>query len=188
MKDELDMTKKQNFLSVDGKTARNSYGEFFNVGEVVGHQDEEAGTATILSFEPKENENEITVHVTRGYAHLDFITKFPYVEKEPTGFSIVKKERKRQISVEGWTIEHDDEHTDESLAIAASSYAFPPSTWIALMPNTGLSREAMWPWDKKWWKPTPDNRIKELAKAGALIIAEIDRLLRAQKQSNNEKN
>ena len=28
------------------------------------------------------------------------------------------------------------------------------------------------------WKPTPDDRIKELAKAGALIAAEIDRLQR----------
>ena len=32
-------------------------------------------------------------------------------------------------------------------------------------------------WDDTWWKPTPDNRIKELIKAGALIAAEIDRLL-----------
>ncbi len=32
-----------------------------------------------------------------------------------------------------------------------------------------------WDWFK-WWKPTPENRIKELAKAGALIAAEIDRI------------
>ena len=34
----------------------------------------------------------------------------------------------------------------------------------------------MWPWEANWWKPTPEDRIKELAKAGALIAAEIDRL------------
>ena len=34
-----------------------------------------------------------------------------------------------------------------------------------------------WPWNVVWWKPTPDDRIRELAKAGALIAAEIDRLI-----------
>jgi hypothetical protein len=35
-----------------------------------------------------------------------------------------------------------------------------------------------WPWFQERWKPTPDNRIRELVKAGALIAAEIDRMLR----------
>jgi hypothetical protein len=35
-----------------------------------------------------------------------------------------------------------------------------------------------WPWNFKWWKPHPDNRIRDFEKAGALIAAEIDRLLR----------
>ena len=35
-----------------------------------------------------------------------------------------------------------------------------------------------WPksWDIIWWKPTPKDRVRELAKAGALIAAEIDRI------------
>jgi gamma-glutamylcyclotransferase (GGCT)/AIG2-like uncharacterized protein YtfP len=37
-----------------------------------------------------------------------------------------------------------------------------------------------WPWDESAFKPSPDNRIKELTKAGALIAAEIDRLLRIE--------
>jgi hypothetical protein len=41
-------------------------------------------------------------------------------------------------------------------------------------------RIVAWPWDKGWWKPTPDNRIRELEKAGALIAAEIDRLQRME--------
>ena len=36
----------------------------------------------------------------------------------------------------------------------------------------------MFPFSSVWWKPSPENRIKELAKAGALIAAEIDRLQR----------
>ena len=38
-------------------------------------------------------------------------------------------------------------------------------------------RRRLWPWNESWWKPTPDNRIRDLEKAGALIAAEIDRLL-----------
>ena len=34
-------------------------------------------------------------------------------------------------------------------------------------------------------KPTPDDRIRELTKAGALIAAEIDRLLRAHRRCGN---
>jgi hypothetical protein len=32
------------------------------------------------------------------------------------------------------------------------------------------------PWGESWWKPTPEDRVRELVKAGALIAAEIDRL------------
>ena len=35
----------------------------------------------------------------------------------------------------------------------------------------------IWPFDFKWLKRTPNDRIRELQKAGALIAAEIDRLL-----------
>jgi hypothetical protein len=34
-----------------------------------------------------------------------------------------------------------------------------------------------WSCPRNFWKPTPNDRIKELTKAGALIAAEIDRLL-----------
>lgn len=36
----------------------------------------------------------------------------------------------------------------------------------------------VWPWDESWWKPT--NRRRDLVKAGALILAEIERLDRAE--------
>ena len=43
-----------------------------------------------------------------------------------------------------------------------------------------------WPWDKKFYKPdttgTYDGRIRELTKAGALICAEIDRLIRVKER------
>lgn len=36
----------------------------------------------------------------------------------------------------------------------------------------------LWPWDVRWWKPSPDPE-RNLVKAGALIAAELDRLARA---------
>jgi hypothetical protein len=37
-----------------------------------------------------------------------------------------------------------------------------------------------WPWDAKWWKPSVDH-VRNLVKAGALIAAEIDRMIAARK-------
>jgi hypothetical protein len=67
--------KRQNFISVDGKTAKNSYDQYFIVGELVGHQDKSVGEATILRFNPIIEENEITVHTDKGKSHLDYLVK-----------------------------------------------------------------------------------------------------------------
>ena len=97
------------------------------------------------------------------------------------GFTLVLNERKRQINEEGYSKEHDKKHTDGSIAAAAACYALPyrkPATeTIGVYKERILDYPEMWPWDVKYWKPTPSDRIKELVKAGALIVAEIDRLL-----------
>jgi hypothetical protein len=91
-----------------------------------------------------------------------------------TGIQIISRERQRQISQEGWTAEHDaTEHCPEELASAAGCYALAGETRGTFRYSHILE---LWPWDKKWWKPTPDDRVRELAKAGALIAAEIDRI------------
>ena len=82
----------------------------------------------------------------------------------------IKEERERQVNQEGWTTEHDDEHTDGSLAKAAACYArSSPEVHMYNGPSIWT-----WPWDDKWWKPK--NRRRDLVKAGALIVAEIERL------------
>lgn len=83
--------------------------------------------------------------------------------------SLIAAERERQLQVEGWDQSHDDNHIFDELAIAAACYAMPPSI---------SARTKHWPWDCGWWKPSPEDRIRELVKAGALIVAEIDRLQR----------
>lgn len=87
-----------------------------------------------------------------------------------TGAELISEERQRQISEEGWTAEHDDEHSASELARAATVYACPPRF------RTVIQSSRMWPWDWETYKP--GNRISELVKAGALIAAEIDRLQR----------
>jgi hypothetical protein len=91
-----------------------------------------------------------------------------------SGVVLIAAERQRQIDVEGWTPEHDDEHSSSELNRAARFYAkkaqYPES-------YTDVKAPMGWPWDTEWWKPSPDP-IRNLVKAGALIAAEIDRLQR----------
>lgn len=88
------------------------------------------------------------------------------------GIDLIKQERERQIEKEGWTAEHDDEHTNGELIGAA--------VWYALFRHPQDYKRGygylFWPWQKVWQKPT--NPVRDLAKAGALIAAEIDRLQR----------
>lgn len=86
----------------------------------------------------------------------------------------VLEERRRQEDAEGWTVEHDDQHVDGEMARAAAAYALHDSGY----PGHAAMQ---WPWAAEWWKPT--DRRRNLVKAGALIVAEIDRLDRAGGQS-----
>ncbi len=111
-----------------------------------------------------------------------------------TGVERIAAERQRQIDVEGWTPEHDDEHDNAEMAMAAACYAAPDL--IYTMDPDHVQQvvfEDPWPWDQSWDKrpyrgnrlkanatATRATRIRMLEKAGALIAAEIDRILREQ--------
>ena len=96
---------------------------------------------------------------------------------------LIAAERERQISVEGWTTEHDDRHKSGELGDAAACYAMSERHRGRVIWDTSI-RRLFWPWDASWWKPTESavenngNRIRDLVKAGALIVAEIERLQR----------
>lgn len=80
----------------------------------------------------------------------------------------IRDERQRQIEVEGFTPEHDDKRDDTTIAKAAGCYAFAA---------TGYRKPAMasmWPWNWDCFKITTPRR--DLIKAAALIVAEIERL------------
>ena len=105
-----------------------------------------------------------------------------YTDKEEkmNGAERIAAERKRQIEKEGWTAEHDAEFTDCELARAAICYCMEPA-----QDDDDEACPEEWPFNEIWWKPSPKNRIRELEKAGALIAAEIDRLLRLEKREKN---
>lgn len=92
-------------------------------------------------------------------------------ERTVNGAELIAVERQRQITEEGWTPEHDDEHVAGEMASAAACYADP-----IYRPNGEVPQS--WPWHPTWWKPSADP-VRNLVKAGALIAAEIDRLQRA---------
>jgi hypothetical protein len=95
----------------------------------------------------------------------------------------IAAERARQIEVEGWSPEHDDTHTHEEMAMAAAMYALPAFArhlLIGIHPETILDR--LWPWDRKWWKP--GKRRRNLVKAAALLVAEIERIDRFEAKKN----
>ncbi|WP_213159565.1 hypothetical protein [Pseudomonas aeruginosa] len=96
----------------------------------------------------------------------------------PQAWLDVQAERRRQITAESWTPEHDDEHADGQMAQAAGCYALHAGGIGTDWPDGRQNGAALfWPWDKDSWKPTTPRR--DLVKACALALAEIERLDRA---------
>lgn len=95
-----------------------------------------------------------------------------------TAIELIAQERERQIEKEGFTFKHDDNWDDDELANAAACYAL----------NYKFSDKQIWdrPLVDLIWPFAPDEfkpevcRIRNLVKAGALIVAEIERLQRIE--------
>lgn len=79
-------------------------------------------------------------------------------------------ERKRQIEFYHNTPAGDDGHDTGALALAASCYALAGTH----ADDSIAGPPSVWPFDSTWWKPKDARR--NLIKAAALIVAEIERL------------
>ena len=86
--------------------------------------------------------------------------------RQSAGITAIAVERDRQMSAEGFSLERDQQYTNDELARAAICY---------LQPQTTDTPPEGWPWDASWWKPS-DNRLVELRKAGALVAAAYDQI------------
>ncbi|MDR6500339.1 hypothetical protein J2785_003495 [Burkholderia ambifaria] len=92
----------------------------------------------------------------------------------------VRGERRRQVAEKGWTEEHDDAHACGEIAALAAYYAMPPGVrdWSAADTGYGATfGQAILP--EGWSAKIGEDRRRELVKAGALILAEIERIDRA---------
>lgn len=120
-------------------------------------------------------------------------------EMGESGVERIAAERARQVSEEGWTPENDDDHAGGEMAMAAVCYAAPEHVYR--LENRYVNQQVYsdpfpWRWDKRYaygsCRDNPGNalpdpstympaeRLDLLVKAGALIAAEIDRLLRVK--------
>lgn len=88
----------------------------------------------------------------------------------------IAAERKRQIESEGEA--HDDNEGAGTLCLAGACYAMHSA--LQLSPGDAARDDAAptpWPWEDEWWKPEDPRR--NLVRAAALIVAEIERIDRA---------
>ncbi len=111
------------------------------------------------------------------YASADFVEVKEPVDCSKAAADVIN-ERNRQVNVEKYSRERDDDWgRNGELAQAASCYA-------------GITCERPpqpfnWPWGSAWWKPS--TRRRNLVKAGALILAEIERLDRLEAKKSESK-
>lgn len=96
------------------------------------------------------------------------------------GAGLIAVERRRQYTEEPWSEMHDDLHDGEELLAAAFCYLGD------LINGPHAESSSLWPWERAAWKPTPNDRVRQMVKAGALIAAEIDRLQRDEALSQQD--
>ena len=87
------------------------------------------------------------------------------------------QERIRQTLAEGYTPAHDDEHTDGQMALLAAAYALSsrPKENQYHYRHALINELAGYGWEIKRKDP-----ISDLVRAGALILAELERRLRSK--------
>lgn len=88
------------------------------------------------------------------------------------GAALVCKERKRQVEEEGFHKGHDSDHIFQELPHAGAYYMLDQATR-----DVFDGYHEIWPWREEGFKPTPDNRKREVVKGAALGCAEIDRII-----------
>jgi hypothetical protein len=122
------------------------------------------------------------ISIGRGYVMRRVFEHFGIRTKLSPFVQAVLAERRRQIEVEGWSIEHDDEHAAGELSRAGAAYAAYAHAHLDVrsgFKNFGYA-STIWPWAREWWKPTEFRR--DLVKGCALIVAEGERHDRNRKR------
>jgi len=109
-----------------------------------------------------------------------------WADQRSEGAELITVERRRQVDEEGYTAAHDAVHNRCEMLHAAQSY-LELGEFLAFTGRDDAERfylgrpprADVWPWSLEYWKPDYSSPIRNLVKAGALIAAEIDRLVAA---------
>ncbi|MGP5563765.1 hypothetical protein [Vreelandella alkaliphila] len=91
------------------------------------------------------------------------------------------EERHRQVNEKGFDAANDDAYAPGVLATAAESYAR-AAYWAQVRTDKLPSPPSIWPWHDSVWKPSADPK-RNIEKSIALLIAEYERLVRAEETS-----
>lgn len=94
------------------------------------------------------------------------------IDKRKPAIDAIRHERARQLAVEGYSPAHDAEHERGELLEAARCYYEAP----AVQEGEALAVPTSWPFEDEFWKPR--SRRRNLERAGALAMADRDRLIR----------
>lgn len=118
----------------------------------------------------------------RGRAMVDAAMGAKLVEPgapmpELTALDLAVAELGRIRNVKGFSEERDDAYQADDLAYAAVTYITPAEDRC-----DGDGGPDSWPWDSDTFKPSPDDRKRELTKGIALALCELDRLIRAERR------
>lgn len=93
-----------------------------------------------------------------------------------SAIELIAAERARQIEKEGYDAVHDDGRDSGELASAAAHYALCASEQAKGWDGPFTANLDIWPWGSESFKPK--DALSNLVRAGALIVAEIDRMQR----------
>lgn len=159
---------------------------------------------------PNHNKEYMTYGAYRKKYNLDSsdvkVTQRLFDSSTHKMINLILEERERQITKEGYSAAHDDSYFLEELARAASSYCIAGAARAShgnycirsaqfhfKVDRMGLDisvdldkiAERVWPFDKKYYKPK--SHKENLIRAAAFIVAELERLERADAKKNPDK-
>jgi hypothetical protein len=103
-------------------------------------------------------------------------SQFAYLTPDEKALGLIKEERMKQIYERGFTEDHDDKHINGELSYAAAYSALSSTTVGDEVPIMMLAIQEFL--EERGWKINRKTQLQELIRAGALIFAEIERVLR----------
>lgn len=86
--------------------------------------------------------------------------------------ALIRAERYRQMTDEGYMPDVDDQYKEGQLAQAAAAYCM-----SSTKDEDVIDANDLWPWTSNW---NPGTQERDLVRAGALIVAELERLRRGR--------